>query len=374
MPYNAFAPVLQQINRQGDILMYADQARRRDMMMAEEMRRNAFAEEQQRRAIAEQTALKNAFSQMPDIESMEPAQLFQIGRTVAGKDLQLGIGLMTKASELEAARRKAQEMTPAQEELAAHRKMMFAETQANRAQAQADRTAQQAAMDEDRRERRRLEQERINELKRRNQRDEQGLAPRKDYRWNEYGEQEVVPGTKEDAKFRAEYAADTTNVERIEESLERTKNTIDSILKNDNGLKWVTGYTGYAPDFVSRDKKDVQLKLDELKNQVFVQAIEALKGSGNGSTGLGQLTEVEGNKIQNSFANLEKAQSYEQMVNALKTINAVVTSTGQRVRKKYEMEWSGREPKPLGQKQTWKKENLELRTADDFLKNKFGGD
>lgn len=378
MPYgNAFdhtAPILQQINRTGDIMMYGDQARRQNMMLEAELRRNAFAEEQQRRAITEQAALKNAFAQMPDIESMEPQQLFKIGRTVAGMNPQLGIGLMTKASELEAARRKAQEITPYQEEMMSVRKQAMSDSQANRQQAQADRASQQSSMDEHRREMRRMEQERINELKNKNLRDEQGTKPPKGYRWNENQELETIPGSKEDVKFRAEHAADSMNVERINDSLDRTSRTIDALLSNKNGLKWITGYTGYAPDFVSQDKKDAQAKVDELKNQVFVQAIESLKSSGNGSTGLGQLTEAEGNKIQNSFANLDKAQSYEQMEMALREIKAVTNASKQRINKKFGMEWSGREPKPLGQKQTWKKENLEIRTADDFLKNKFGGE
>jgi hypothetical protein len=145
------------------------------------------------------------------------------------------------------------------------------------------------------------------------------------YRYNESGDAEPIPGSKADVITREEYAADTSSVDRIEDTFDRVGFAVDELLKNDNGLRWITGYTGYAPDWVSQDKKDASIKLEELKGKIFVQAIDSLKSaSANGSTGFGQLTEREGDKIQASIANLKEAQGYEQMVAALAEIKSVV--------------------------------------------------
>jgi hypothetical protein len=217
-----------------------------------------------------------------------------------------------------------------------------------------------------------LQKENIEEKKRQNLRGEQGTKPEKGMRWNaETGEMEPIPGSSVDIKMRENYAADTANISRIEDSLGRLIQSANE-LESHKGLPWLTGYTGYLPDWVSQSKKDAAAKIDQLKSKAFVQSIEAMRSTAKtGSTGLGQITEREGEKVQNSLANLDRAQSPEQMAAALKEIKSIAETAQARIKRQYQMEWEGRSPKKLGEKQNWKPENLEIKTADDYLK-KFG--
>lgn len=362
-------PLLQQINRQGDIIQYADQAQRANEQLKMQKQNFLMQVEEKLKARAAEEQLKNAMR-----ESVSPEGTLDL-KALAGKiapfDPKSSIGIMTKLQEIEAEKAKRSELTKFQEESLGLRRDMAEDSKTARAAANADRDAARADRELSRAEMSQYRQAQLEETKKKNLRDEQGTKPPKDYRWNANKELEPIPGSKVDAKIRAEYSADTANIQRIEDTLDRTVSTIDQLLKNDNGLKWITGYTGYAPDFVSQDKTDAAAKLEELKSRIFVQAIESMRStSKTGSTGFGQLTEREGDKIQNSFANLQKAQSHKQLVAALNDIKSVIEASRARIKRQYATEWEGREPKELGKQQTWTPQNLDLevQTADDLFK------
>jgi hypothetical protein len=379
-------PLLQQINRQGENIMYADQARRANEQADMQKKNFLMQVEERLRARALDEQLKGTLSGAVDEEGN--LDIKTLAGKIASFDPKSSLALLTKLEEINA--KKEEVSTKLADTRERHKETIDLRRDIAEG-ANADRDASRAAIEQQRlamnefktqqqkneAERLRLEAERLEETKKKNLRDEQGTKPPKDYRWNANKELEPIPGSKTDVKIREDYASDTANIDRIEDTFNRTTKTIDELLKNENGLQWVTGYSGRAPDWVSQDKKDASVKLEELRSRIFVQAIEAMRSTAKtGSTGLGQMTEREGDKVQNSFANLEKAQSYEQMVAALKDIKSVIEASRARIKRQYKTEWEGREPKPLGTKQDWTPQSLDLDTqklSTEELRNMMKG-
>jgi hypothetical protein len=219
-----------------------------------------------------------------------------------------------------------------------------------------------------------LQRQNAEERKRQNLRGEQGTKPEKGMRWNaDTGEMEPIPGSTVDIKIREDYAADTGNIESVTNKLDILAKSTDEII-NHKGLPAITGYRGYIPDVFNPAAMDADKLLKSFKSKTFVNTIQEMRNAAKtGSTGLGQLTEREGDKLENSIESLERAQSYEQMIQALKRIKQYSELAKSRIKKQYDLEWEGRVPKKLGEKQNWKKENLDLKNmSDDELKKGLG--
>jgi hypothetical protein len=293
-----------------------------NIQLQREINKQKAEEEQAKRKVQVESTLKR-------LERAEETQSTEQFQALASQLSGQGIQLPTHFSSPEGVDRfqmlPPKPMTPFQEEDIGLRRQALQDSAELRRLALEDRQNARAESSGFRQQMLDLQRDRLDETKNKNLRDEQGTKPEKGWRWNENRELEPIPGGKPDLKIRGQYSADVAGVEKIEDTLNRTESTIDQLLKNDNGLKWLTGYTGYAPDWVSQEKKDASVKLDELKNKIFVQAVDSMKAvSANGSTGLGQLTEREGDKIQGSFANLERAQNYDQMKKSLMEIKSVL--------------------------------------------------
>jgi hypothetical protein len=333
---------------------------------------------QAQRKVELETSAKMFEEAMKNVDPTNPESVLRTRATASQLEKALGKPILPRdeAGEmlLPGLTWKKPEMTEYQKESLSLREQLAKQAQADREEARADRMsiAQQASAD--RAAALGLQRENLDEKKKQNLRGEQGTKPEKGMRWNaDTGEMEPIPGSSVDIKMRENYAADTANISRVEDSLNRLIKAADTV-KNHEGLDWLTGYTGYLPDWVSQSKRDAATKLDELKSKNFVQAVEAMRSTAKtGSTGLGQLTEREGEKVQNSIANLERAQSTKQIQAALDEIKSIAEVARTRIKRQYETEWKGREPKALGQKQDWKPENLDLKSIpDDDLKKKLG--
>ena len=94
---------------------------------------------------------------------------------------------------------------------------------------------------------------------------------------------------------------------------ERMKVT-NNLMANPSGVYGITGqiYGQDIPEWMrfSNDSRRALADYEQAQAQTFLQALEQLKNaSKGGSTGLGQLTEVEGKKIQTAVAALKRTQS-----------------------------------------------------------------
>lgn len=76
------------------------------------------------------------------------------------------------------------------------------------------------------------------------------------------------------------------------------------------GLEGITGIRGAIPNIPGTDAADAQAMLEKLQGGVFLQARQALKGGG-------QVTDYEGQKAEQAYGRMQKAQSKEAFLQAL---------------------------------------------------------
>lgn len=79
--------------------------------------------------------------------------------------------------------------------------------------------------------------------------------------------------------------------------------------------------------FPGTQAKDLENLVGTLKSQNFLSAIQQMKSSGNGATGLGSLTEKEGAKLDSAVASLDLDQSLPQFMKNLNTIEGILNKT-----------------------------------------------
>lgn len=108
-------------------------------------------------------------------------------------------------------------------------------------------------------------------------------------------------------------AAYDTNVQ----ALNRLETSARKLLEHP-GLDSITGLTGANTPDISDAARDAAAQLDTFKNQVVIGTMMELKNaSKTGSTGFGQLSEKEGDRLENSKYPLARAQTYAQMRESL---------------------------------------------------------
>ena len=104
---------------------------------------------------------------------------------------------------------------------------------------------------------------------------------------------------------------------------DQTLGLINSII-NDPQRANRTGGTALIWGIPGTAGADFDRKVDQLKGQVFLQAFNQLKGGG-------AITEIEGKKAEQAIARLDRAQSEQGFMDALKDLSDVITLGRQRV-------------------------------------------
>lgn len=134
------------------------------------------------------------------------------------------------------------------------------------------------------------------------------------------------------ATKRAEVQAnDTKSMSSITNSMQRLSNTADELSKHE-GLKYNTGKLGAIPGvnniLVNPKGADAKVQLENLKSKMVIEAMTTLKSaSATGSTGFGQLSEQENQRLENYVSNLNKAQTMDSMQKALGDIKDFADSS-----------------------------------------------
>ena len=94
---------------------------------------------------------------------------------------------------------------------------------------------------------------------------------------------------------------------------QRDMNEIDqsiAALENHPGLNGITGLRGAIPNVPGSDAADAEARREQLGGKAFLQARQALKGGG-------QITDYEGQKAEQAYVRMQKAQSVEAFKSAL---------------------------------------------------------
>jgi hypothetical protein len=126
-------------------------------------------------------------------------------------------------------------------------------------------------------------------------------------------------------KFRNELRASQpavlkASIQAVRE-LRDLRDTAERLLANENGLQSAVGLGGTTlsriPGTAAADAASI---LDNLKNRSFTAGILALRQSSPTGSGVGSLTEREGARFENLQANLNQAQSFEQIRDQLRQL------------------------------------------------------
>lgn len=131
-------------------------------------------------------------------------------------------------------------------------------------------------------------------------------------------------GAEADAKYQAtlrqELPVRQVAMQRAEVSTQRLSDDLDGVISQASTASVGPGGVLLA-HFPGTTAKDLQSNLDSIKSNLFAQAIGDLKAaSGNGSTGLGRITNVELENLQSQLGSLSTSQSPTQFVQNLKKV------------------------------------------------------
>jgi len=113
---------------------------------------------------------------------------------------------------------------------------------------------------------------------------------------------------------------------------------VNDLVQNVPGLSDVTGQLyQYKPTWAmwSDEARRAVAQIEQLQGQTFIAALTQLKEAGGGSTGLGQVTEIEGKKIQDAMAKLQRYQSTPDFLAELQRYQAQLTRSMQNIHAAY---------------------------------------
>lgn len=148
------------------------------------------------------------------------------------------------------------------------------------------------------------------------------------------GEQRQVEGAA--IKKQTELADSQAGFRAVDASLDRMGQLADGLAKHP-GLDTIGGWSGFfGMHKIPGEGKDASVKLDSLKSQLVVNALGELKKmSSTGASGFGQLSEKEGERLESLVANLQAAQSDEQIRSAVREIGKFSAEARGRLRDHY---------------------------------------
>lgn len=116
------------------------------------------------------------------------------------------------------------------------------------------------------------------------------------------------------------------NLPGVIATAERAIENVDAIA-NDPSLASITGMVQGRLPAMTQAGTDLNVRIEQAKGQVFLEAFESLKGAG-------QITEIEGTKAEQAIARLNRAQSTEAYQTALADLKAVLNTGVERAKRK----------------------------------------
>lgn len=155
--------------------------------------------------------------------------------------------------------------------------------------------------------------------------------PPPNYRWTEDGNLERIPGGAADEKVVSAYNTDSLNLRSVTSSMDNMIGLANQILKSP-GLDRNYGVSGVFPNWPGGEAADAKAMVQRLKDNAGFSALNELKAaSSSGSSGLGAVTEFEHKLLQNQIANLDKAQSANQVRSEIANLIRATEASKQRM-------------------------------------------
>ena len=135
--------------------------------------------------------------------------------------------------------------------------------------------------------------------------------------------------------------ADRVRVETVEGDLGRLETATRRLLEHP-GLEGITGVRGMLYIIPGSARADANTQLNSLKSRIFINTIASMREASKTGGAVGNVTEREGDKLEASLGSLERAQSYEQIQQALRDIIEFAGVGKKRIRGAYEERWEGK--------------------------------
>lgn len=132
-----------------------------------------------------------------------------------------------------------------------------------------------------------------------------------------------------------EQPKDLTSLEDIHAKADQAIDAAKSVLQAP-GLNWASGKTWWMGSIPGTSAYNATQKLETLKSQIMLSVLQSFRSaSSTGSSGFGQLSNVEGETLRNSIANLNRAQTTDELKNSLQNIISTLEGSKERMRRGY---------------------------------------
>ncbi len=134
---------------------------------------------------------------------------------------------------------------------------------------------------------------------------------------------------KEIQRREATFPQARQSVRSVTSTMSTIEETIDRLLKNKSGLNQATGFI-LGREMVPAVTNEARLAvadINQLKNLAFVQGLTELRQASTTGAGVGNVSNKEGDRFENLKASLDRVQSYDDLVAALRRLKAQATNT-----------------------------------------------
>ena len=149
--------------------------------------------------------------------------------------------------------------------------------------------------------------------------EEKRPKPKAGYRYNEQGEQEMIPGGPEDTKFQIKYAADEGKIRNITDGLARFK-TQAIALRDHEGLGGITGIKGAFPNIPGSKAANAEALLEQIKSKASLEVMTMFRQLSPTGGLVGNQSDKEGQRFEDYLGALKKAQDLPAMKKAMNDI------------------------------------------------------
>jgi hypothetical protein len=181
-----------------------------------------------------------------------------------------------------------------------------------------------------------------------------GKAP-SGYRFTPTGDLEAIPGgpaaagpgpnltPKDIQKREASLPQARQAVSTVSNTMSVIGETVDRLLANRDGLNGITGLIGGRTPGITDASRQAEADIDQLKNLAFIQGITELRNASKTGAGVGNVSNKEGDRFENLKASLDRKQSLNDMIDALKRLKSQSEFTRQSLKEAFDETYSYRD-------------------------------
>jgi hypothetical protein len=173
------------------------------------------------------------------------------------------------------------------------------------------------------------------------------------YRYTPTGDLEAIPGgpaaagpnltPKDIQKREASLPQARQAVSTVSNTMSVIGETVDRLLANKAGLNGITGLIGGRTPGITDAARQAEADIDQLKNLAFIQGITELRNASKTGAGVGNVSNKEGERFENLKASLDRKQSLNDMIDALKRLKNQSEFTRQSLKDAFDETYSYRD-------------------------------